>query len=178
MELHLDKNILEKLKEEFDSDMEIEDIDYHAFQLTAYESNGIIDIDDYLRHIMKDLLKDTGDIIGLYNDYLSNNNYDGYYYDNDEYFFNDMFSSPMEAVRAVYYGDYRYTDEYVRFNGYGNLESCDGYDIKDEALDDDDFLQSLVDDDTVVDGDDTVEILNANRDLLIKAAEMLVQKGY
>ena len=29
----------------------------------------------------------------------------------------------MEAVRAVCYGDYTFTDEYVKINAYGNLET-------------------------------------------------------
>jgi hypothetical protein len=43
---------------------------------------------------------------------------------NDEEFFEIYFDGkPMEAVRAAHYGNYNYTDEYVRFDGYGNLES-------------------------------------------------------
>ena len=52
------------------------------------------------------------------------------YWDNDEEFFNTFFrNDPMEAVRASYYGDYNYCDDYVRFNGYGNLESANEYDL-------------------------------------------------
>ena len=29
----------------------------------------------------------------------------------------------MDAVRAVCYGEYNYTDEYVKINAYGNLET-------------------------------------------------------
>lgn len=31
----------------------------------------------------------------------------------------------MEAVRAVSYGDYNYTHNYVKYNGYGNLVTMD-----------------------------------------------------
>lgn len=45
-------------------------------------------------------------------------------FENDEEFFNTFFHhNPMEAVRAAHYGDYNYMDQYVKFNGYGNLES-------------------------------------------------------
>lgn len=45
---------------------------------------------------------------------------------NDEDFFNTFFEGkPMEAVRASFYGKYRYVDNYVWFNAYGNLESGD-----------------------------------------------------
>ena len=52
------------------------------------------------------------------------------YWDNDEEFFNTFFyNNPMEAVRSSYYGDYNYCDDYVKFNGYGNLESANEYDL-------------------------------------------------
>jgi len=45
-------------------------------------------------------------------------------FDNDEHFFNDYFSGDVDkAVRAVCFGTYNYMHEYVRFNGYENLES-------------------------------------------------------
>lgn len=45
---------------------------------------------------------------------------------NDEDFFNTFFEGkPMEAVRASYYGDFLYNDDWVWFNPYGNLTSGD-----------------------------------------------------
>ena len=56
------------------------------------------------------------------------------YFDNDEEFFNTYFyNNPTEAVRSAYYGDYNYCDKYVRFNGYGNLESFNDYDLEKES---------------------------------------------
>ena len=55
------------------------------------------------------------------------------YYENDEEFFNMFFpNNPTEAVRSAYYGDYSYCDKYVKFNGYGNLESADDYKLEKE----------------------------------------------
>lgn len=55
------------------------------------------------------------------------------YHDNDEDFFNVYFEGePMKAVRAAVYGDYSYTDDYVKFNGYGNLESASEYEVEEE----------------------------------------------
>lgn len=52
---------------------------------------------------------------------------------NDEDFFNTYFANRIdEAIRAVCYGDYNYTDEYVRFNAYGNLESLDEWQVENE----------------------------------------------
>lgn len=57
-------------------------------------------------------------------------------YSNDDEFFQIYFESKvMEAVRAVSYGDYNYMDEYVRFNGYGNIESLSSYQLYKELQD-------------------------------------------
>lgn len=58
------------------------------------------------------------------------------FYENNEEFFNMFFQeNPIEAVRASYYGEYKYSDEYVRFNVYGNLESMDEYKVIEEMRD-------------------------------------------
>lgn len=55
------------------------------------------------------------------------------YYENDEEFFNMYFEGkPMEVARATYYGNYNFMDEYVHFNGYGNLDSCSEYEYEEE----------------------------------------------
>ena len=52
-------------------------------------------------------------------------------FDNDDWFFEEFFNDkPHEAVRAALYGDYEYNDEYVQFDGYGNLQSFSWYDYK------------------------------------------------
>lgn len=61
--------------------------------------------------------------IAIHNEYCSENCSDNEIFDNDGDFIDEYFSSPSEAVRAAYYGDYRVSDHYVWFNGYANLES-------------------------------------------------------
>lgn len=52
---------------------------------------------------------------------------------NDEEFFNIYFENkPDEAVRAVCYGNYKYTEEFVVFNAYGNLVSANEWELKKE----------------------------------------------
>lgn len=52
-------------------------------------------------------------------------------FENDEEFFNTYFTNnPAEAVRASQFGDYNYNDEYVRFDGYGNLKSYDEWEYE------------------------------------------------
>lgn len=68
---------------------------------------------------------DDNDLVSLHNEYCQSiGDSDGEIYYNDEDFFNTFFpDNVLEAVRAVCFGDYRYSDEYVVFNGYANLES-------------------------------------------------------
>ena len=76
-------------------------------------------------------------------------------YENYEEFFQIYFeSSVMEAVRAISYGDYNYMEEYVRFNGYGNIESLTErewhQELKDEADDIVEQYLELVEEGSVV----------------------------
>lgn len=66
-------------------------------------------------------------IIQAWNLYCAYENMDDYVYCNDEYFFDEQFEKADEAVRAVCYGTYDYQDEYVVFNGYGNLDTFNGW---------------------------------------------------
>lgn len=65
---------------------------------------------------------------------------------NDEDFFNTFFEDrPAEAVRAAHYGEYKYMDEYVRFNVYGNLESLSEWAYKRELEDNvDEVVENLM----------------------------------
>ncbi len=82
----------------------------------------------YLLDNMEEL-KDVVREVNGWNDALDHLDYQY----NDEDFFNIYFEGrPMEAVRAVFYGDYNYNDDYVKFNGYGNLVSLSEYEVEGE----------------------------------------------
>ena len=57
------------------------------------------------------------------------------FWENDGYFFDCVFENKLDVARAIYYGDYNYNDDYVRINGYGNLESFSEYDMIEEIKD-------------------------------------------
>lgn len=65
------------------------------------------------------------DLVQLNNEYCQSiNATDSEIFTNDEEFMEMFFSSsPMRVAQAVCYGNYHYHHEYVRFNGYGNLET-------------------------------------------------------
>ena len=65
------------------------------------------------------------ELVQLNNEYCQSANYtDDEIFDNDKDFFLTFFENDtIGAVRAVSYGNYNYSHNYVKFNGYGNLES-------------------------------------------------------
>lgn len=54
------------------------------------------------------------------------------YWENDEEFFETMFQTKDDVARAICYGDYNYTDDYVKFNAYGNLESVSQWELEEK----------------------------------------------
>ncbi len=68
---------------------------------------------------------DSSELVQLNNEYCqSANYYDSEIYENDEDFFATFFANDtLRAIQATQFGDYRYHDNWVSFNGYGNLNS-------------------------------------------------------
>ena len=51
---------------------------------------------------------------------------------NDEDFLCTFFANNLDSLaKAIFYGDYNYSHKYVRFNGYGNLETFNYFDTND-----------------------------------------------
>lgn len=72
------------------------------------------------------------ELISLHNTYCQSIGSEGEIYSNDDEFFEIFFNGKvLEAVRAVSYGEYNYSDDYVKFNGYGNLESFNYFKVDD-----------------------------------------------
>lgn len=76
----------------------------------------------------------TNDKIAIFNEYcLEYGDSDKMLYSFDEDFFFMAFNDPMEAARATFFGNIKnWSDEYIRFNAYGNLESVGEYDVNEE----------------------------------------------
>lgn len=67
------------------------------------------------------------DLEEYYNDITYQNEipflYDILEFSDPEEFFKEYFESPYDAVLSVQYGDVHWSDNYIYFNGYGNLET-------------------------------------------------------
>jgi len=97
------------------------------------------------------------------------NSYDGYFddiqwWDNDEDFFETFYGDDiLGAVRAVCYGEYSYTDEYVRIDAYGNLETSNS--IQSELEDNiDDIVEHIIE--NWEEFKDTIDITDNTKSLI------------
>ena len=63
------------------------------------------------------------DIVALHNVWAYEESSDDLIYDNIDSQLDELFATPTEAVRAASFGNYKYHDSYMWFNGYANLES-------------------------------------------------------
>lgn len=73
-----------------------------------------------------EFLNDTDDntLVQAWNDYQRESSLDRELNTFDEEFFSIYFTDPMEAARATFFGKIQsWNDDYIYFNGYGNLES-------------------------------------------------------
>lgn len=124
------------------------------------ENKKYNDMVEYLKEnvdVLDELVSECNSWDGSLDDYK--------WYEHDEYFYDDFFNDKQEIARAVYYAsNYNYTDEYVKFNAYGNLQTCCEYekeqDLKDgveEILDN--WLELYGDDDVDVSDDDFKELV-------------------
>lgn len=87
------------------------------------------------RHAIMEFITNINNFDETFNIVNIVNSYDGslgdieYFYNGEEFF--DIFfgTNTMEAVRAVCFGDYRYADDFVKFDNLGNLESANIYEV-------------------------------------------------
>jgi hypothetical protein len=76
---------------------------------------------------------DQSDLIQLNNEYCEAvNAMDSLIFTNDQDFLETFFSNNLDGLaRSIFYGDYNYSHDYIRFDGYGNLETFNWFETKD-----------------------------------------------
>lgn len=83
-----------------------------------YIKNNLEAIEEYLNGL------NTESLVSTWNEYTREHDQDHEIYYNDEDFFQTFFDGRlMEAIRAISFGEYRYQDGYIHFDGYANLET-------------------------------------------------------
>lgn len=90
-----------------------QNLETSALMMTQYERWGIIDTREYaIDEVVRPYIKamDDSDLIACYNEFATQN------------------------------GDYRYIDEYARFNGDGNIDTYSAYQARREIARDGEFL--------------------------------------
>ena len=110
--------------------------DFEGFPEEFYSESGC-DFEKIFKYIELDYEnKSDSEKVSLWNDYCSAQSNEDEIYDFDEEFFELFFEGrPMEIARAVHFGDIRnWNDNYIRFDGYGNLVSFNNpLDVMDET---------------------------------------------
>lgn len=77
-----------------------------------------------LNYIKNGLLDE--ELVSLWNEYCNADDYI-FSFDDPEAFFNEEFSSPYEAFRASHFGNVSYSDNYIAYNSYGNLQTFNSF---------------------------------------------------
>jgi len=81
--------------------------------------------DELIQDLMIEIKEmDSSEIFDLNNRFCDSANYScDQLFMNDDEFFEIFFSKSIDAVRAVHFGDYNWSHDFVMFDGYGNLQS-------------------------------------------------------
>lgn len=123
--------------------------DYEGFPADMYgeamSEDEIQKIYDALEVLEKLEDLSDNDWVNLHNQYCQNEgNADDEIYTFDEDFFETFFADkPMEAARATAFGEVNWSDEWIKFNGYANLESVNGFNLSNH-IDKDEIRRDII----------------------------------
>ena len=102
------------------------------------------------------------DKLNLYQEYCSYTGNGTDLFSFDDEFFNLFFEGkPLEAARATHFGEVNWSDEYISFNGYGNLKSYSNWEAVQLA---NDYMSDIYDWDRYQDYIDMDEFDNPDED--------------
>ena len=98
-----------------------------------------------IKNYLLNHIDEIGGIVSEINSFDNSLDYLEYFENNEEFFDTFFYNNPMEAVRSSFYGDYHFSDNWVKFDGYGNLKSVNDYELENEYRDYiDDITKSLL----------------------------------
>ena len=139
-----------------------------GYQLTVYESAGEFDFEKFkIDQWMENYELEIRD----YHEFAREVLYDDFY-DNIDEELNDAFGSPAGAIKAATYGNYNYHDDYFKFDGNGNLQSFNKYELED-IYGDKEVIKYCIDNMSYAEAD----FLEENEELIKAVAAELVSQG-
>lgn len=120
--------------------------DYEGFPDEFYSESGC-NWDKIFKYIEIDWENLTDDEkIALWNEYCSENNFDDTIHTFDDDFFETFFcnAEPMKMFQLGCFSQISWSDNYIKFNGYGNLESLNDYEAV-NSIDESALIEWLID---------------------------------
>ena len=140
-----------------------------GYQLTAYKSAGDF---DYVEFKVDQWIENYELEVRDYHEYAREVLYDDFYENTDDEL-NDMFRTPAEAIAAAIFGDYHYSDDYFKLNGYGNLYSFNEYKLS-KIYDEKEVIKYCIDNMSF----EETDFLEEHEELIKAAATELVNQEY
>lgn len=115
----------DKRKETMFTDYEGLPASLYGEALSPSEIEKIYSFLDFLNdNGLEDFENESDNLLSLWNEYCSENRADDQIYNFDDDFFQTFLSNdPAKAFQMGVYSTINWSDEYIQFNGYGNLES-------------------------------------------------------
>lgn len=122
-----------------------------GFMSTQYEKFREITEAEIIEAYIDEELEVSIDLLADYNEYLSENGYETYFTDLDEVLAG---CTPLEIIQKTYFGNFNYSDDYFKFNGYANIDSFTESQIVDGMKSDREFLRWYVEENCFLDDDE------------------------
>lgn len=159
--------------EEIETTLTAHEIAHHAFMLTQYDKYGFVSYDEMKDYIIRELMDEPS--IDEINEYLLANAYEEYFMElNDETLDEMLYDyKPSEIVCKIAAGEFRWSDDYVSFNGYGNLQSYSKAEIAD--LYGEDTKKYLLNNELFT---PEIQEIADNSNIIIKKCNELIAAGY
>ena len=140
-----------------------------GYQLTAYESAGDFDFEEFkVIQWMENYELEVRD----YHEYAREVLYDDFYENTDDEL-NDMFRTPAEAIAATIFGDYHYSDDFIKLDGYGNLQSFNEHELS-KIYSEKEVIKYCIDNMSY----EETDFLEEHEELIKAVATELVKQGY
>ena len=134
-----------------------------GFMATQYEKFGEITEDEIIEAYIDEELEVYIDMLLDYNEYLGRDGYETYFTDLDEVLEG---CTPLEIIQKTYFGNFNYSDEYFKFNGYANIDSFSEYQVINEMKDDREFLRWYIKENCLLDEDEIQEAIDYGNDFI------------